>query len=136
MDHSTIPLGNKGKQRELPSQAETEFPSTKAEPPTARRSPVLVAPPLPEEPNPPRRSQHVKKVPKRPGNVYGDKHPVQIELETRKTQDWKKVVQEEAPLPVRRTPGTSALPNVPTLESDSDSEGEVEDSLEPPSGTG
>jgi len=34
---------------------------------------------------------------------------------------------------VKRTPGTSALPDVPTLESDSDSEGEVEDSLEPPS---
>ena len=34
---------------------------------------------------------------------------------------------------MRRTPGTSALPDVPILESDSDSEGEVEDSLEPPS---
>jgi len=133
VDHSTIPLGDEGKQRELPSQAETEFPSTEAEPPTARRSPVPITPPLPEEPSPPRRSQCVKRIPKRPGNVYGDKHPVQIELETRKTRDWRKVVQEEAPLPVRRTPGTSALPDVPTLESDSDSEGEVEDSLEPPS---
>ena len=65
VDHSVIPSGDKGKQRELPNQAETEFPSTKAEPPTTRRSPIPVAPPLPEEPNPPRRSQRVKRVPKK-----------------------------------------------------------------------
>jgi len=66
-----------------------------------------------------------------PAAQHGDRRPIQIELETRETRDWKRVVQEEAPLPVRRTPGTGALPDVPTLESDSDSEEEVEGSLEP-----
>jgi len=78
------------RKREMPNQAEAEFPSMRVEPPTTRRSPTAVAPPLPEEPNPPRRSQRAKKVPKKPGNIYGDKHPVQIELETRKTRDWRK----------------------------------------------
>ena len=114
----------------MPSQTETEFPSMEGEPPTAAGPTRPSASVVPPEPVVPCCPQHEKRVPVKPGNVYGDKHPVQIELETRKTQDWKKIVQEQASLPVRRTPGSSSRPAPPTLESDPKSEGEVEDSLE------
>ena len=43
--------------------------STEAEPPTSVAPPQL----------PTRHSGHARKVPKKEGNVYGDKHPIQIE---------------------------------------------------------
>ena len=52
--------------------------STEAEPPTS------VPPPQP----PTRRSGRARKVLKKEGNVYGDKHPVQIEKDIHRKKDW------------------------------------------------
>ena len=44
-------------------------------------------------------SMHRKKVPVGPGNVYGDKHPIDIEKDTWKVHDWKQVVGEQSSHP-------------------------------------
>jgi len=83
------------------------------------------------------RPQHTQKVPTKPGNVYGDKHPVDIEKETTSIKDWKKIVGESSSCPI---PGPSctqlsereSVAQNPQEETDSDSEKEVEGSLKPP----
>ena len=71
--------------------------STEAEPPTS------VAPPQP----PTRRSGRARKVPKKEGNVYGDKHPVQIEQDIRRKKDWDRIVGEQSSRPRPNVPGPS-----------------------------
>ena len=104
-----------------------------AEPPTS------VAPLQP----PTRRSGCAHKVPKKEGNVYGDKHPVQIEQDICWKKDWDQIVGEQSSCPCPNVPG----PSIPVLvpppphqpqegtssgeEEKPDSESEVEDSLEP-----
>ena len=111
-------------------------PSTvEAEPPTS------VAPPQP----PTRRSGRARKVPKKEGNIYGDKHPVQIEKDIRRKKDWDRIVGKQSSRPHPNVPGPSTSAPVPSpphqpqegtssgKEEKPDSESEVEDSLEPSS---
>ena len=63
--------------------------STEAEPPTS------VTPPQP----PTRCSGRAHKVPKKEGNVYGNKHPVQIEQDIRRKKDWDWIVGEQSSRP-------------------------------------
>ena len=105
-----------------------------AEPPTS------VTPPQP----PTRRSGRARKVPKKEGNVYGDKHPVQIEKDIRRKKDWDWIVDKQSSHPHPNVPGPSTPVPVPPPhqpqegtssgeEEKPDSESEVEDSLKPPS---
>ena len=109
--------------------------STEAEPPTS------VAPLQP----PTRCSGHARKVPKKEGNVYGDKHPIQIERDICRKKDWDRIVGEQSSCPCPNVPGPSTPVPVPLpphqpqegtssgKEEKPDSESEVEDSLEPSS---
>ena len=109
--------------------------STEVEPPTS------VTPPQP----PTRRLGRARKVPKKEGNVYGDKHPVQIEQDIRRKKDWDQIVGEQSSCPRPNVPGPSTPAPVPSPphqpqegtssgeEEKPDSESEVEDSLEPTS---
>jgi hypothetical protein len=59
-----------------------------------------IPPPAPvRQPEQTRRSTREKRVPVKPGNVYGDKHPATIEKEMRKMRDWKQVVGEQSSRP-------------------------------------
>jgi hypothetical protein len=84
-------------------------------------------PPTPEQPLPPR----ARKVPIRPGNIYGQKHPVEIEKQTRKKKDWEAIVGTRSSRPVRGQgrepiPGPSAPPPPPP-EDDDDEDEETEE---------
>jgi len=54
----------------------------------------------------PEQPVRIRKVPIKPGNVYGDKHPMEVEKAIRRPNDWKKIVGESghprrtAPTPV------------------------------------
>jgi len=94
---------------------------------------------VPQQPKQ-RRSGRARKVPIKPGNVYGDKHPVEIEKEIRSKCTWSKVVGEHSSRPRPGAPGPIGPP--PELKeaepkagpsSVHDSEEDVEDSLEPSS---
>jgi transposase InsO family protein len=87
-------------------------------------------PPTPEQPLPPR----ARKVPNRPGNIYGQKHPVEIEKQTRKKKDWEAIVGTRSSRPVRGQgrepiPGPSAPPPPPP-EDDDDEDEETEEESE------
>ena len=83
------------------------------------------------------------KVPKKEGNVYGDKHPVQIEQDIHQKRDWDRIVGKQPSHPRPNVPGPSTSAPVPSPphqpqegtssgeEEKPDSESEVEDSLEP-----
>ena len=87
----------------------------------------------------------MRKVLKKEGNVYGDKHPIQIEKDICQKRDWDWIVGKQSSHPQPNVPGpsTSALvpppPHQPQEGTSSgeeekpDSESEVEDSLEPSS---
>ena len=88
-----------------------------------------------------------RKVPKKEGNVYGNKHPVQIEQDIRQKKDWDRIVGEQSSRPRPNVPGPSTPAPVPPPprqpqegtssgeEEKPDSESEVEDSLEPAPGS-
>ena len=78
--------------------------STEAEPPTS------VAPPQP----PTRRSGCVHRVPKKEGNVYGNKHPVQIEQDIHQKKDWDRIVGKQSSHPRPNVPGPSTPALVPS----------------------
>ena len=114
----------KGKQREtIPPRPETQGPPEKDIRPKT-------PPPIPAAPAP-RRSGCAVKVPKRPGNVYGDKHPTQIEKEIARLKAWRDIVGESSSRPQCAVPAKPAMqpPPVPMV----DSEDKVHDSLEPSS---
>ena len=107
--------------------------SIEAEPPTS------VAPLQP----PARHSGRVRKIPKKEGNVYSDKHPVQIEKDIHWKKDWDRIVGEQSSRPRPNVPGPSTPAPVPPPprqpqegtssgeEEKPDSKSKVEDSLEP-----
>ena len=109
--------------------------STEAELPTS------VAPLQP----PTRCSGRVHKIPRKEGNIYSDKHPVQIEQDIRRKKDWDQIVGEQSSHPHPNVPGLSTPTLVPPPphqpqegtssgeEEKPDSESEVEDSLKPSS---
>ena len=129
----------KGKARDdgnLNTSSNPTTPSSiEAEPPTS------VAPPQ----SPTRCLGHARKVPKKEGNVYGDKHPVQIEQDIRWKKDWDRIVGKQSSHPRPNVPSPSTPAPVPSPphqpqegtssgeEEKPDSESEVRDSLEPPS---
>ena len=97
----------KGKARDDGNSSTPSSPTTpstiEAEPPTS------VTPPQP----PTRRSGRARKVPKKEGNVYGDKHPVQIEKDICRKKDWDRIVGEQSSRPRPNVPGPSTLAPVP-----------------------
>jgi transposase InsO family protein len=148
-DDETDPIfrTSKGKGKERARDANLEETSALTPHPPSPKPAEPVSPPKPMHPPvQPRRSQREKKVPVKPGNIYGDKHPVLIEKETRKMADWKKVVGERSSRPQRNVPGQVApqpgpsSPPAPGPSSsgesevpDAESEDEVRDSLDPSS---
>ena len=108
--------------------------SIKAKPPTS------VTPLQP----PARHSGCVHKVPKKEGNVYGNKHPIQIEKDIHRKKDWDWIVGEQSSHPCPNVPGPSTPVSVPppphepqegtsSGEEKPDSESKVKDSLKPAS---
>jgi hypothetical protein len=143
----TEPTTNTYKGKERARDANPEETSALAPCPSSPKPVGPVPPPAPVHPPvQPCRSQCKRKVPTKPGNVYGDKHPVAIKKDTCKIADWKKVVGEQSSHPQRNVPrqvapqpGPSSSP-VPGPSSsgesevpDTESEDEVRDSLEPSS---
>ena len=140
---------NKGKERQqsapMPlepleeSSSEESSSSEEEEPPTQRRAPP------PEPPLGPRRSTRETRVPKRPDNVYGDRHPVEI-LKDPTGRKGKRMVKGAVPKLIEDVPGPSRLipdktPPISPTESELDIErgldfgpGEKDDDhgLEPP----
>ena len=122
---------------ESPQKTSTKGKRREAVPAPARNSPpaeVKVQPEVPPETPAapvPRRSGRTVKIPKRPGNVYGDKHPVQIEKEIAKPKAWRDIVGESSSRPRHAVPAKPIVrpPPAPV----EDSEDEVHDSLEPSS---
>jgi hypothetical protein len=136
----------KGKERARDvNPEETSAPAPR--PPSPKPAgPVPPLAPL-RPPVPPRRSTREKKIPVKPGNVYGDKHPATIEKDTRKMRNWKQIVGEQSSCPQRGVPQPMAAPepgpsspSAPGPSSsgesevpDAKSEDEVRDSLDPSS---
>ena len=106
------------------------------------RSPSPDAPQEPAKTTETGRPKRHAKVPKQPGNVYGDKHPTQIEKEIRKKRDWSKIVgekprsrgnKEPEPVPGPSSPPPERSPSPEGASSGSEDNDEVEKSLEPSS---
>jgi len=125
----TVPVGN----------TPPEHPSSDLPLPLPRRCQPAALPP------PREKSTRVKKVPERytDSNVYGEKHPVQVEKDIKRQRDWRKVVGEESSHPRRQAiPGGVPVPDsVPYYSSGeedlgSSSEEEVDDTLGSPSSSG
>ena len=126
----------KGKARDDGNSNTSSNPTT---PSTTEAEPPTSVAPLPQ---PTRRSRHARKVPRKEGNVYGDKHPVQIEKDIHQKKDWDQIVGEQSSRPRPNVPGPSTPVPVPPPhqpqegtssgeEEKPDSESEVKDSLEP-----
>jgi len=83
--------------------------------PQQKRQPAALPPPR-------EKSTRKKTVPARytEGNVYGKKHPVEVEKDILRQRDWKKVVGEESSRPRRQNiPGGVPVPDsVPYYSSD------------------
>src|SRR6202789_1375405 len=90
-------------------------------------------------------SDRLRKVPTKPGNIYGDKHPVDIEKNIRSKRNWEKIVGSQPEVAI---PGPSSRPqqresssegsskNDSSSEEDekeSEEEDEVQKSLDPDS---
>ena len=103
------------------------------------RSPSPDAPQEPAETTETGRPKRHAKVPKQPGNVYGDKHPTQIEKEIKKKRDWSKIVgekpqsrgnKEPEPVPGPSSPPPERSPSPEGASSGSEDNDEVEKLLE------
>jgi len=140
-DRPPTPDRIKGKQRQT-----NPVEGTPLEPPSSDLSLPLPRKHQPAALPPPReKSTRVKKVSERytDSNVYGEKHPVQVEKDIKRQRDWRKVVGEESSHPRRQAiPGGVPVPDsVPYYSSGeegsgSDSEEEVGDALGSPSSSG
>ena len=111
------------------------------------QSPSPDAPQEPAEMTEASRPKWHTKVPNKPGNVYGDKHPTQIEKEIRKKRNWSKIVgekprskriQESEPVPRSSLPSPERSPSPVSTSSSSGDDQELDDeeverSLEPSS---
>ena len=106
-------IKNEGKERQQRAQAPLEPPressgeeesssSEEEEPPAQRRAPP------PEPPLGPRRSTRETRVPKKPDNVYGDQHPVEI-LKDPTGRKGKRMIKGPVPKPIENVPGPSRL---------------------------
>ena len=132
------PKNAKGKER-----AREDHDTPKA--PTQEQPSRSSSPDAPQEPaqttETGRPKQHTK-VPKQPGNVYGDKHPAQIKKEIRKQRDWSRIVserpwskgnKESEPVPGPSSPPPERSPSPKGTSSGSEDNDEVEKSLKPSS---
>jgi len=110
-----------------------------SKPPQRKRQPAALPPPREE-------STRKKTIPERytESNVYGKKHPVEVEKDILRQGDWKKVVGEESSHPRQQNiPGGVPVPDsVPYYSSDKEggdddrsdnSEDETHEMLGPPS---
>jgi len=153
-EEQPVPLPiDKGKLKETRIQARQweieeqihRIPLPLSEAPLVTMPPRRNVPPAPQQQTVPqqpeqRRSGRARKVPVKPGNVYGNKHPVEIEKEIRSKRTWSKVVGEHSSRPRPGAPGRTGPP--PELAEEGpeagpssvhNSEDDVEDSLEPSS---
>jgi len=109
-DRPPTPDKIKGKQRQIIPVEDTspERPSSDLPLPLPRkRQPAALPPPR-------EKSTRVRKVPERytDSNVYGEKHPVQVEKDIKHQRDWRKVVGEESSRPRRQAiPGGVPVPD-------------------------
>src|SRR5258708_4868350 len=101
----------KGKER----QRDEPPPPVKGEhPPEPPSDPEEEAPPSPRRastpapPLGPRRSTRIKNIPKKPDNVYGDRHPVDI-LRDPTGRKGRRTVQGPVPRPKENVPGPSCI---------------------------
>jgi len=137
-DRPPTPDRIKGKQKQATPVEDTSPerpPSSLPLPLPRKRQPAALPPPR-------EKSTRVKKVPEHytDSNVYGEKHPVQVEKDIKRQRDWRKVVGEESSRPRRQAiPGGVPVPDsVPYYSSEeedsgSSSAGEVDDALGSPS---
>jgi len=127
-DRPPTPENIQRKQMQLDQPLDEPGPSKL---PQRKRQPAALPPPR-------EKSTRKKTVPARytEGNVYGKKHPVEVEKDILRQKDWKKVVGEESSRPRRQNiPGGVPVPDsVPYYSSDEeggdddesdDSEGET-----------
>ena len=106
-------LKGKESQRGPPVQPqEEEHPEPPAQQRSEERSPDRMPPP-PSPPLGPRRSQRTRRVPVRPDNVYGDRHPVEI-LNDPTGRKGRRTIQGSVPRPIENIPGSSRqVPDLP-----------------------
>ena len=88
--------------KEESSSSEDSSSSEEEVPPTQRRAPP------PDPPLEPRQSTRETRVPKKPDNVYGDCHPVEI-LKDLTGRKGKRMVKGLVPKPIESVPGPSCL---------------------------
>jgi len=135
-DRPPAPENVQRRQMQLDQPPDEPGPS---EPPQRKRQPAALPPPR-------EKSTRKKTVPGRytKSNVYGKKHPVEVEKDVLRQRDWKKVVGEESSRPRRQNiPGGVPVPDsVPYYSSDQeggnddesdDSEDETREMLGSPS---
>jgi len=139
-DRPPTPDRIKGKQRQTIPVEDTppELPSSGLPLPLPKKHQPAALPP------PREKSTRVTKVPEHytDSNIYGEKHPVQVEKDIKRQRDWRKVVGEESSRPRRQAiprgvPVPDSVPYYLSEEEGSDSsEGEVDDALGSPSSSG
>ena len=91
-----------------------------SKPPRQKRQPAALPPPR-------EKSTRKKTVPERytEANVYGKKHPVEVEKDILRQRDWKKVVGEESSRPCRQNiPGGVPVPDSVPYYSGDEEEGD------------
>ena len=118
----------------LPSKKESKVPLPDEAPavpdPEPAPAPAPAPPPAPE-PVPLRRSARLRKIPTRPGNVYGEgRHPTEIERDVTQRRTWTRMTDPtpgppETPMPGETTPSAPSE----TLQPESEEEDEVDDIL-------
>ena len=132
------PKNNKGKERAWENRDSSKAPEQ--EQPMQSSSPD--APQEPVETTETGRPKRHAKVPKQPGNVYGDKHPTQIKRKIRKQRDWSRIVGERPqfkgnkasePAPGPSSPPPERSPSPESASSGSEDNNEVERLLKPSS---
>ncbi|CDO75026.1 hypothetical protein BN946_scf184640.g1 [Trametes cinnabarina] len=106
-----------------PKGQEQEHDDAPETPPRVRTpSPPLRVPEMPPTPRKPRASARERKVPVRPGNIYGEsKHPVQQFKEIEKQGEWDKITGQKPgrshatePSRSEQIPGNSSAPSPPS----------------------
>ena len=77
-----------------PESDGTSSDSTGVTPESGPTAPLQAPEPVPTRRSEPRRSERLKKIPTRPGNVYGERrHPTEIEKDVQRNRNWKQMTE-------------------------------------------
>ena len=88
--------GDLDTQPPAPIKGEAPEPDGASEAPDDEEPTEQLTPPPAPEPVPLRRSDRLRKIPTRPGNVYGDsRHPTSIEKDVRKVRTWRQMTDNQ-----------------------------------------